>query len=200
VLISYVPARESKLIATQPEGYWQEPTGADRRPRVLRTMRYLWRVNEHLWHEQLYANPHFTYYVGHTKLDLDLPNDPAATRTVRADRLSGLLTGWNAWTRQEEGHCPFFDVLARLLEVEDAVGKPAYPEYGRSFFCHKVIVMHPYTDETLLGDMLRRVAFWGERSVLDVSDADMRASFLFPRLPENGQLVDQPPPQGQPEE
>jgi glutamate/tyrosine decarboxylase-like PLP-dependent enzyme len=195
LLISYVPAREAKLIATASAAYWEK-----RGVRLmLRLMRYLWRVNEHLWNEHIYANPHFTYYLGHTALDLDLPS--AGTRQESAKSLALLLASWNAWARRKDGSCPFFDALLKAVadamdrederktapagrtqgeKKGDAADLAELRRYARKFFCHKVITMHPYSDESLLGDMLRRLAFWGERSVTDVAIADATANLLFP--------------------
>ena len=192
LLITYVPAREAKLIATASPQYWSE-RGAEL---VQRVMRYIWRVNEHLWDEHIYANPHFTYYLGHTSLDLVLPSTD--DRKDAALRLAALLTRWNGWARPREGNNPFFEALCEHLansidfdEQNDAAGeKKKTPDerqyvysYARKFFCHKIVVMHPYTDESLLGDMLRRAAFWGERSVIAVRLADSTANFLFPNKP-----------------
>jgi hypothetical protein len=116
-----------------------------------------------------------------------------------------LLTSWNVWTKQGSGPNRFLSALAHQTQVaeeieaaEDKVklqadaqvqnageakaekAKVELPPYARKFFCHKIVVMHPYTDESLLGDMLRRLAFWGERSVGDVQAADQAAEFLFP--------------------
>ncbi|HEX7832012.1 MAG TPA: hypothetical protein VF787_20315, partial [Thermoanaerobaculia bacterium] len=187
LLISYVPAREAKLIATESDEYWSEARGAKE---VQRVMRYLWRVNEHLWGEHIYANPHFTYYLGHTSLDLAFPSTSATEVAVR--KLAMLLTEWNAWTRgSSDAPNPFFlklcQYIAASLDREKAGAKLTDNDhiqaYARKFFCHKIIVMHPYTDESLLGDMLRRLAFWGERSVSDVQVSDSTAQFLFPQPP-----------------
>ena len=183
LLISYVPAREAKLIATASHAYW---SGRGVRE-ILRVMRYLWRINEHLWDEHIYANSQFTYYLGHTALSLELPT--ASSRDEGARILGALFAKWNAWARQADGRCPFFDVLAlavaaagdrRASRRELAVGEEELKRYASKFFCHKVILMHPYSDESLLGDMLRRLAFWGERSVSDVRVADATAQFFFP--------------------
>src|SRR4029078_8726752 len=66
LLIMYVPAREAKLIATASRDYWEKQSAKEGQ----RVLRYIWRVNEHLWDEHIYANPHFTYYLGHTTLEL----------------------------------------------------------------------------------------------------------------------------------
>ncbi len=208
LLVTYVPAREAKLIATAPNRYWKEKRGGV--VEVRRLMRYLWRVNEHLWGEHIYANPQFTYYLGHTALDLVLPRlekrneEHEEARNTRAARqLGALLTEWNAWTKQRDGSNPFLQLLAEYTaeaqqiekveeeqatdgepkNTQDTKRKERLDEYARKFFCHKIIVMHPYTDESLLGDVLRRLAFWGERSVLDVRVADATAQFLFPDAP-----------------
>jgi len=184
LLITYIPLREAKLIATAPAGHWDKDHGV--KEGIQRVMRYLWRVNEHLWGEHIYANPHFSYYLGHTSLDLVLPS--MDDRLEAAMTLAALLTEWNAWARPLKGNNPFFEVLCRYLansvsrdeKVESLPGDTYIEPYARKFFCHKIVVMHPYTDESLIGDMLRRLAFWGERSVNDVRIADTTASFLFP--------------------
>ncbi len=197
ILVTYVPAHEAKLIATAPRSYWVQ-SGLDSHglSRVRRMMRYLWRINDHLWNEHIYANPNFSYYLGHTELPLIAPGQrmgdkkPAGTKkeTVksRARRLADLLTDWNAWTRQHGGRNPFFDLLAELIvnpapEAGKNAGQTGLEDYARKFFCHKIVIMHPYTDESLLGDMLRRLAFWGERSVGDVRVSDATAGFFFPK-------------------
>ncbi|HEX4963540.1 MAG TPA: pyridoxal-dependent decarboxylase [Thermoanaerobaculia bacterium] len=183
LLMTYVPAREAKLIATASRAYWEN------RGDVVRLMRYLWRVNQHLWTEHIYANPHFTYYLGHTALPLELPS--VGEGESAAGRLAEILTEWNAWARNkgkddQSASNPFFKVLAERIEKGARRG-PKKQEKGKlyawKFFCHKLIVMHPYTDESLIGDMLRRVAFYGERSVIDVRVADATARFLFPDNP-----------------
>ncbi|HJQ36448.1 MAG TPA: pyridoxal-dependent decarboxylase [Thermoanaerobaculia bacterium] len=199
ILLTYIPFREAKLIATAPKEYWERPAekgGA--REGIQRVMRYLWRVNDHLWSEHIYANPHFSYYLGHTSLDLTLPSidkkenntngDVITQREEAGIALARLLTSWNAWTRQKGGESPFFNVLCRYLvkslnhdEGLEKKSKDTFLQsYARRFYCHKIVIMHPYTDESLLGDMLRRLAFWGERSVDDVRIADSTANLLFP--------------------
>ena len=192
ILLTYIPFREAKLIATAPEDYWRARGGEGAKEGIERVMRYLWRVNEHLWSEHIYANPHFSYYLGHTSLDLTLPS--VAQPGEAGQHLAELLTSWNAWTRQErkeEKPNPFFKVLCEYLVQsldryeelkKDDKDTPLQP-YARRFYCHKIVIMHPYTDESLLGDMLRRLAFWGERSVNDVRVADTTAKFLFPDKP-----------------
>ena len=205
VLLTYIPLREAKLIATASDDYW-EKRGDGAKEGIQRTMRYLWRVNEHLWSEHIYANPHFSYYLGHTSLDLIMPSEIRDDRDDKEQReepekpeqrLARLLTSWNAWTRQRNGQSPFFNVLCRYLakslqrddeekkEGKDGKKKGEEPDtyiqpYARRFYCHKIVIMHPYTDESLVGDMLRRLAFWGERSVNDVRTADTMAKVLFP--------------------
>ena len=186
LLLSYVPAREAKIIATASRDYWISKRGVRD---VLRVMRYLWRINEHLWNEHIYANPHFTYYLGHTSLELALPS--VEDGESAAEQLATLLTEWNAWSKQRDGRNPFLQVLAEYFEAAvarkpDATEKKDQDDlkkYARKFFCHKIVVMHPYTDESLLGDMLRRLAFYGERSVIDVRIADATAQFFFPDKP-----------------
>jgi glutamate/tyrosine decarboxylase-like PLP-dependent enzyme len=190
VLVTYIPSREAKLIATAPASHWEEHGVKEG---VQRVMRYIWRVNEHLWGEHIYANPHFSYYLGHTALELVLPS---GDRKRAGEKLAALLTKWNAWARQpapdgSEDVNPFFDVLCKYLvnslnrddNEKNEPGDAYIEDYARKFFCHKIIVMHPYTDESLVGDMLRRLAFWGERSVNDVRVSDMTANFLFPDGP-----------------
>lgn len=175
VLITYVPAREAKLIVSAPRSHW---TDGDK---LLRLMRYLWRINDHLWQRHIYANPAFTYYVGHTALELVCSTDDGGPK-----RLAKLLTSWNAWTFGAAETTPFFEVLAeavaasKLPQEQRPHGIPFLEEYAQKFFCHKVVIMHPYTDESLLGDMLRRLAFWGGRSAADVPIADATARFFFP--------------------
>ena len=226
VLITYVPAREAKLIAAASKVYWEHgerdvrensSSSKDdiRISLVRRTMRYLWRINDHLWNEHIYANPSFSYYLGHTELELVAPGQletdrekvPSDTeRLERTGKLADLLTNWNAWTRQHndknpehDGRNPFFELLAEFIvnpapaatngetaTPTDSAGRPGtcgpgLEDYARKFFCHKIVVMHPYTDESLLGDMLRRLAFWGERSVGDVRVSDAAAGFFFPK-------------------
>jgi glutamate/tyrosine decarboxylase-like PLP-dependent enzyme len=188
LLITYIPSREAKLIATASASHWKEHGVKEG---IQRVMRYIWRVNEHLWGEHIYANPHFSYYLGHTSFDLALPS--MESRSDAGKKLAALLTKWNAWTRQTNDNNPFFDVLCHYFvnslnrddklhhEPDDTYIEP----YARKFFCHKIVVMHPYTDESLLGDMLRRLAFWGERSVNDVRISDMTANFLFPDIPKD---------------
>jgi glutamate/tyrosine decarboxylase-like PLP-dependent enzyme len=186
LLITYIPSREAKLIATAPANYWKE---RGLQEGIQRVMRYIWRVNEHLWGEHIYANPHFSYYLGHTSFDLALPS--MESRSDAGRTLAALLTKWNAWTRQTNDNNPFFDVLCdyfvnsinRDEKLDHEPGDTYIEPYARKFFCHKIIVMHPYTDESLVGDMLRRLAFWGERSVNDVRISDMTANFLFPDGP-----------------
>lgn len=202
LLLTYVPARECQLIAAAPADYWREKRRG--RKRVVDTMRFLWRVNEYLWNEHLYANPTFTYYLGHTPLKLVLPAEIDGATTNTQEALSTLLQSWNVWTRRSETkRTGFFDALteevaeqherseakrAKFFTPED-VGKGdstqeaegASQHSEMKFFCHKVIVMHPYTDESLLGDMLRRVAFWGEQSMSDVHIADSAAEILGQR-------------------
>ena len=192
LLITYVPAREAKVIATASAGYWEEP---GRARAVHELMCYLWRVNEHLWNEHIYANPHFTYYVGHTVFELTLPGTPRGEEEKAAPALAEMLAEWNAWTRQANQRRPFFDVLTRSIPrrtpgpSESGAAAPGGAEalqgYARKFFCHKIVTMHPYTDESLVSDMLRRMAFWGERSALAVRVADASAQFFFPRARPN---------------
>jgi glutamate/tyrosine decarboxylase-like PLP-dependent enzyme len=223
LLVTYVPAREAKLIATAPADYWEKPL-AHRGgvTRLVDTMRFLWRVNEYLWNEHLYANALFTYYLGHTPLKLTLPGpDTATPQDVaakdankakslddRMTRLANLLQGWNVWARPNaNSRACFFDVMAgevrkqkecdddndgRFKETiedwnahikgkrdEDRSESPfGEMKVEMKFFCQKIIIMHPYTDESLLGDMLRRVAFWGEQSAADVHVADSAATMI----------------------
>lgn len=174
-LMTYIPAREAKLIAAMEKEYWSVE-------RLTDTLAFLWRVNEHLWHEHVYANPNFTYYLGHTSLDLRVPQ---SGKELFPDKLVARFEEWNAWLRPTKKSNGFLCALATLVGQSKEKKRP-------KFFCHKIIVMHPYTDESLLGDMLRRVAFWGERSVADVRLADTIAQRLGSRSatpkPEN------PPP------
>lgn len=192
VLMTYVPAREAKAIVSADMKYWKK--SVDGKPRYLEVLDYLWRVNEHLWHEHIYANPNFTYYLGHTTHAVTLPRAIGRTQNdaARQRRLVGLYESWNAWLRppaSEDGPSPATPFLAALAEQALAEEKKALAEEEKEkpgtepaiplkFFCHKIIVMHPYTDETLLGDMLRRVAFWGERSVADVRISDEIAGLI----------------------
>jgi glutamate/tyrosine decarboxylase-like PLP-dependent enzyme len=226
LLVTYAPDREAKLIATAPYGYWKtERKGVTR---LVDTMRFLWRVNEYLWNEHLYANALFTYYLGHTPVKLILPSvgmpaTPAeiselkgdkrkhirmGDRRLRVNRLASLLQGWNKWAQPApSGRAGFFDALAEEVGRQEVCEKrdsgrsitEAAKWYARmdkkrdeprsespfgemkvemKFFCQKIIIMHPYTDESLLGDMLRRVAFWGEQSAADVHVADSAATMI----------------------
>lgn len=183
VLMTYIPGREAKLIASTGPAYWKESSDKGV-SRLRETMAYLWRVNEHLWYEHIYANPTFTYYLGHTSLELKLPGSKDPKQ--RADDLASLLQGWSAWLHPQEGRNAFLQALAEEV-AQDEERKEKHPVPYRTpqtalkFFCHKVIVMHPYTDESLIGDMLRRVAFWGERSVTDVRISDTIADVLKER-------------------
>ena len=180
-LIVYIPAREAKLIVSEDKSYWAK--NLEKVSRLRHTLAFLWRVNEHLWHEHIYANPNFTYYLGHTSLDLKLPSSSDSP----ADALAQLLESWNAWLRPPaKGRNPFLAALADEVAVdakrkEEKNVKPRPIQTALKFFCHKVIVMHPYTDESLIGDMLRRVAFWGERSVPDIRIADTIAALIGKR-------------------
>ena len=193
ILLTYVPAREAKLVVSAGPDYWKKIS--DGKSRLLDVLEYLWRLNEHLWHAHIYANPAFTYYLGHTSHLMKLPRAIGQTdAAARGRSLMEQYESWNAWLRPvtlpdapESVGTPFLNALAEELiedeklkeetkekqktgKVPDSVGGTVRPTL--KFFCHKVIVMHPYTDESLLGDMLRRVAFWGERSVPDVRIAD----------------------------
>jgi glutamate/tyrosine decarboxylase-like PLP-dependent enzyme len=198
LLVTYVPAREAKLLATAPLKYWDSPSDGDGSPsRLVETMRFLWRVNEYLWNEHLYANPTFTYYLGHTSLKLILPAKEGPAPGSPVERLAELLQRWNLWARPKAGKTAhFFDVLAAAVRKQEDVEAEKRGAWGETrekrftelrreipygdlkFFCHKIVVMHPYTDESLLGDMLRRVAFWGERSMADVHVADSAERIL----------------------
>ncbi|MBV8520259.1 MAG: hypothetical protein JO197_22905 [Acidobacteria bacterium] len=188
VLLTYIPAHEAKLIVSADTQYWSEEIGGQSRIRT--TMEYLWRVNEQLWNEHVYANPNFTYYVGHTALEMKLPyalvkddDEPRKKEFVK------MLAAWNAWSRWPEAReTGFFRALAEAVKADEPVQKRKNePENSHSrkrvqsvlkFFCHKIILMHPFTDESLVGDMLRRMAFWGEISVRDVRTADAAAKVL----------------------
>jgi glutamate/tyrosine decarboxylase-like PLP-dependent enzyme len=80
LLISYVPRDIAMRIASQGVEYWKhlrkgaEDSAKPGSTNFWQTMHYLWRVNEHLWVKYLYANPAFTYYVGHTEFEPLLPN------------------------------------------------------------------------------------------------------------------------------
>lgn len=203
LLITYVPEREAMHIATQDETYWNqgEPAQPSRKhqawpplkrtmegSRFWRTIHYLWRVNEHLWFKYLYANPAFAYYVGHTEFKPILPGpwpDGEGVESRRA-RLASLLSDWNLWTRASRdpgAYSPFFRVLANFAGenatdyVSDDEGRAPLDARERSvrFFCHKIVVMHPYTDESLLSDLLHKISFWGERSAAEVDQADQAA-------------------------
>jgi len=183
VLMTYVPALEAKQIATASPYHWRTVDHTTGISRLRETIAFLWRVNEHLWHEHIYANPTFTYYLGHTSLELKLPGTKKTPK--RTQSLADLLQNWNAWLRPPKGENGFLQVLAEEVEVDEqrkeeepVKVKVRPPQTALKFFCHKVIVMHPYTDESLLGDMLRRVAFWGERSVADVHIADAIVDIL----------------------
>ncbi|HEX6641927.1 MAG TPA: pyridoxal-dependent decarboxylase [Thermoanaerobaculia bacterium] len=185
-LLAYIPAREAKLIVSEDKKYWTDPSDEKGISRMRYTLAFLWRVNEHLWHEHVYANPNFTYYLGHTALEMKLP----ASKTTPASELARLLESWNVWLRRPRAKGyeanPFLTALAEDVAAEELRKKEKSPaprpvQTAIKFFCHKVIVMHPYTDESLLGDMLRRVAFWGERSVADVRIADSIGSFIGER-------------------
>jgi glutamate/tyrosine decarboxylase-like PLP-dependent enzyme len=211
LLITYVPARECQLIAAASADYWR--TIKRDRKRIVETMRFLWRVNEYLWNEHLYANPTFTYYLGHTPLKLVLPTKVSAGKTTPQESLAKLLQSWNSWARRSDTQrAGFFDALTEEVaeqherseakrksffspptssgEEERPLGETipsgnaadqsanSIHESEMKFFCHKVITMHPYTDESLLGDMLRRVAFWGEQSMTDVSVADSAVEII----------------------
>ncbi len=186
LLISYIPQQIAADIISKDIGYWEDTdivTHDESRPgstKFWQTLHYLWRVNEHLWVKYLYANPAFTYYVGHTDFEPILPNmdqDEAASK-----QLEHLLCDWNVWTRwrKESGlwHCPFFEVLTD--EVRSSEGNPGssvadskhWKEGFVRFFSHKIVVMHPYTDESILSDMLGKLMFWGERSAEAVRMAD----------------------------
>jgi glutamate/tyrosine decarboxylase-like PLP-dependent enzyme len=197
LLVTYVPAREAKLLVTESWKYWTTPSSKDGPSRIVDTMRFLWRLNEYLWNEHLYANPTFTYYLGHTSLKLTLPLNAGEQSGPPVDRLAKLLQSWNVWAQPKAGKSAhFFDALAekvRDLEEAESHKRKKWGEtretqfteprgnipYGEmKFFCHKIVVMHPYTDESLLGDMLRRVAFWGERSMGDVHVADSAAKII----------------------
>jgi Pyridoxal-dependent decarboxylase conserved domain len=184
LLLSYIPQQIASDIISQNADYWTDTevdNQDDSRPgstKFWQTMHYLWRVNEHLWVKYLYANPAFTYYVGHTDFEPILPN--AAQDASKC--LEDLLCEWNVWTRWEKTakrwHSPFFEVLAD--EVRASQSDPKSPaEYGKHaeegfvrFFAHKIVVMHPYTDESILSDLLGKLMFWGERSAEAVRMAD----------------------------
>jgi hypothetical protein len=216
LLISYVPQNIAKLMSSANEDYWRNPPdeGRDRRKdesgataggteqrrkkysakpgrtKFWETMHYLWRVNEHLWLKYLYANPAFTYYVGHTEFEPILPNKKDDGEAVQA--LEKLLCEWNVWMRWknttpdealgadgESQHSPFFQVLAEQVRSsadkynnQAERDKGLYSEGLVRFFAHKIVIMHPYTDESILSDLLGKMMFWGERSADAVEMAD----------------------------
>jgi glutamate/tyrosine decarboxylase-like PLP-dependent enzyme len=197
LLVSYVPQKIAMLISSQGEKYWTDPpddTNNDARPgstRFWQTMHYLWRVNEHLWVKYLYANPAFTYYVGHTEFEPILPNkgDGDSERKEAKKGLENLLCDWNIWARWRfskkdapkdnvtDWECPFFKVLADVVQSSNEAystdkGLNRYREGLVRFFAHKIVVMHPYTDESILSDLLGKMMFWGERSAEAVQAAD----------------------------
>lgn len=312
LLVSYVPQNVAMLMSSQGAKYWSrlpDDKNEDARPgrsRFWQTMHYLWRVNEHLWVKYLYANPAFTYYVGHTEFEPLLPNKGEQDEEPEAKKsLEKLLCDWNVWARwdpqqserdawlfrvndfkdpkalalalaqsrdplyvylrdkfspqsrsvvtafdgsgpvpesdlvnglnqllddselfdakafnrvdltehtrilveqkpkgdanvrlnrllleevfplhiakrqneEKDWVCPFFQVLAEeikaardLYSKESAKGN--YSEGLVRFFAHKIVIMHPYTDESILSDLLGKVMFWGERSAEAVQAAD----------------------------
>jgi len=186
VLLTYVPMKIVTRIATMDLDYWtRDPGAAFHRPghnRLWRTLHYLWRVNEHLWYENLYANPSFTYYVGHTSHALLLPaplSSDAGETGAREGRLARLLDDWNVWLRRDretDGDrrlVPFLRALVDAVDIRRADADPRRREEGDvRFFCHKVVVMHPYTDESILSNLLAKVAGWGEQSAAAVDHAD----------------------------
>ena len=188
LLVTYVPREIALRISAQGSTYWDEKNTKDKQDsagpgstRFWHTMHYLWQVNQHLWFNYLYANPAFTYYVGHTEFMPILPypypyQSPYRTKAQetiegRRARLAGLLSKWNVWARWRKGAkdvtCPFFEVLAKA--IQDSVDAE---EGAVRFFAHKIVIMHPYTDKSILSDLLSKMMFWGERSVEAVRLAD----------------------------
>jgi len=312
LLVTYIPRDIAMRIASQGPTYWNherdhpEDSAKPGRTNFWQTMHYLWRVNEHLWVKYLYANPAFTYYVGHTEFEPLLPNKNEPDDEPEAKRsLEKLLCNWNIWARwspqqsekdtwlfevkdlkdseglalklssknrlseflrgklsestksaitafdgsqpvsksalvvafnkllddsnlydekdfdrvnlseqtlnlikqkprgaanvrlnrllledafpqqiakreSEEKNwvCPFFQVLTEKVKAAKDLysGKTDsntdYSEGLVRFFAHKIVIMHPYTDESILSDLLGKMMFWGERSAEAVQAAD----------------------------
>jgi hypothetical protein len=82
--------------------------------------------------------------------------------------LAALFSAWNIWTRWADRPTPFFVALSRLLD-----GKSKEDEGHAMFFAHKIVIMHPYTDESILSDILGKIILWGERSAAAVENADL---------------------------
>jgi hypothetical protein len=62
---------------------------------------------------------------------------------------------------------PFFAALARrAVEIKRTVhpAKASHLDQELKFFVQKIIVMHAFSDESVLSDLLGKLAFWGERS------------------------------------
>ena len=185
LLVTYVPSDIAMRISSQGLNYWRKKIKEDEKEsagpghrRLWHTMHYLWRVNEHLWFKYLYANPAFTYYVGHTEF-MPLLSYQKYQETIeqRQERLEGLLSEWNVWARWKVGgnylKCPFFEALAKEIQDPSTPANTVRFEEGSvRFFAHKIVIMHPYTDESILSDLLGKMVFWGERSADAVRSAD----------------------------
>jgi glutamate/tyrosine decarboxylase-like PLP-dependent enzyme len=201
ILVTYIPQNIAKLISSQGSGYWKRKSDDKENAKpgstqFWQTMHFLWRLNEHLWFKYLYANPAFTYYVGHTEFVPILPNKESKQAK---QGLEELLCDWNVWARweseledktgvrkekkKEKGDqekswkCPFFEVLAEEVQssrenYSTDTGVNRYTEGLVRFFAHKIVIMHPYTDESILSDLLGKMMFWGERSAEAVQAAD----------------------------
>ena len=223
LLVSYVPLDIAMHICTRNKKDWEEELKKEKVDKARpgsnlfwQTIHYLWRVNEHLWSKYLYANPSFTYYVGHTELEPILPapvrkdeskSTPDKVVAVgtspeyRRKLMASLLAQWNVWTRwtipeiaqgEPEAEiakgnpeaetakgepklwsCPFFEVMAEnIQDPSQPRGPDQFREGAVRFFAHKIVVMHPYTDESILSDLLGKMMFWGERSADAVRFAD----------------------------